>query len=160
MLWNRRDEWHWQHNLHREQATEVLHRGLINWHIFTLSDELKSIPCSENVRLIYSLCPGKHLLKHVCNNNQQWSVPQQLVFNSDQSINFKSADSKAASPLGWKPSPDQKLVLIGSSICVHIYDLSQTGNWLHSYFWLLTMTRCLEFGAQAFLCDVKWRPLS
>lgn len=104
MLWNRRDEWHWQHNLHREQATEVLHRGLINWHIFTLSDEFKSIPCSENVRLIYSLCPWKHLLKHVCNNKQQWSVPQQPVFNSDQSINFKSVDSKAASLLGWKPS--------------------------------------------------------
>lgn len=78
-----------------------------------------------------------------------------------RSINqFQISGFQSCISSGLKTFPDQTLVLTGSSICVHIYDLSQTGNWLHSYFWLLTMTRCLEFGAQAFLCDVKWRPLS
>lgn len=85
-----------------------------------MSDELKSIPCTENVRLIYSLWPWKQILMHDCYKQQQWSVPQQPAFITNQSIKFKSVDSKASWP---KTHPDWTLVHTGSPICVHISDV-------------------------------------
>lgn len=123
MLCNRRDEWLWQHNLHRAEATEVLHSGLINWHTFTLSDELKSIPCSENVKMINSCCPWKHLLKRVCNNKRQWSVPQQPCIHFKSINQFKSMHLKVLSLLVRKTTQIKLWSSLLYSIRAHNCDL-------------------------------------